>query len=385
MSNINLKRFVDINIQQHIASSIRGTRDTVALFTPEGTLGQTKTISSLSQAISEYGDYETTLAYLTMYFVNSGVKAYVIEGVELEDLTANMIAELNNEIILVAYAGADEDVDDTYLALKEIAIERNDDAEIYGINEKLILSRVNLPSPILDTDNIPILDTNGDEILDTAELDEDEVRNFVVKCSRVLGAEMTIAAYLTKINTYNSDTVYDYMFTAENIEEEDISDSFYEAIIATNLNIDIRLSGAIRNCGGNCKNGADIVNTFVRIVLHQTVTDRLIELLTQKIKNSSGVSKIYSTLSEELEKYRICGYLTTDKIWTDNTMKVVVNDVEYTIIEKGTALTSGYQVKILPITSLTAEDKIQRKAPRVYVILADQYGIRSITISGEVI
>lgn len=385
MSNINLKRFVDVNIQQHVASVIRGSRDTVALFTAEGELGKTQSISSIAQAKDIYGSGSTTLAYLSMFFNNFGVKAYVIEGVLLENITSEMISDLDNNIILVAYAGLDNAVDDVYAKLKSIIIERNDDITIYGINEKVLLARTKLPDALLDTNNDIILDTNGEPILDVSELDNDELRNFAVKCSSMIGAEMTIAAYLTRINAYGSDTVHDYMFTAENIVAENVSDSFYQAVIESNLNIDIRLSNAVRNCGGNCKDGSDVVNTYMRIVLHQTITERLIALLSQKIKNSSGISKIYSALSEELEKYRICGYLTTDKIWTSESVSVLANDVSYTIIEKGTAITNGYIIRILPITSLTQEEKIQRKAPKIYVVLADQYSIRSITISGEVI
>ena len=49
MSKIDLKNFVDINIQQHISKSVNGTRDTVVLFT-EDTLAST----------NEYDEYVLT-------------------------------------------------------------------------------------------------------------------------------------------------------------------------------------------------------------------------------------------------------------------------------------------------------------------------------------
>ena len=61
----------------------------------------------------------------------------------------------------------------------------------------------------------------------------------------------------------------------------------------------------------------DVTNSL--IVLHQTVTDRLLTLLAQKIKGNAGVSAIYTTIAGELNRYVTNGYLSTDKVWTDTT------------------------------------------------------------------
>ena len=90
-------------------------------------------------------------------------------------------------------------------------------------------------------------------------------------------------------------------------------------------------------------------------------------------------------ICSELERYKNAGYLTTDKIWTNEDLKISRNGVTYTIVEKGTPLTNGYIVTILPMTALTDEERAERSAPPIYVILADQYGIRKMTISGEII
>ena len=104
-----------------------------------------------------------------------------------------------------------------------------------------------------------------------------------------------------------------------------------------------------------------------------------------KLKNNDGVGKIYATICSELANYRTCGYLSTDKTWTDPTMKVNVNGKTYTIIEEGTPLINGYKVTVLPLASLSQNDIILHKAPPIYIIIADQYGIRSITVNGEII
>lgn len=363
MSEINLKRFVDINIQTDVNRVLSGTRDTVVLFTGEGTASTVREISSLAEANTYYTSQAapTTRAYLTVFFNNGGVKCKVIEGVAYTALTADMITALKNEEILVACAIPDANREAGYSAIKTLAQTRASSAEIYGINEKILLARTNVNT------------------------DTSSIKNFGVKFSNVLGAEMTIAAYLTQIDVYKADTVHDYSYTSESISYEDLTDANFATIQDNNMNVDIYLASASRNLGGNLKDGNDVTNEFVRIVMHQTLTDRLIQLLASKIKSNTGISQIYTTIAQELENYRTCGYLTTDKIWSDDDLIMTYNDHQYVIIESGTALLTGYNIKVLPFSSLTTADKAAHKAPPIYVIIADQYGIRKITITGEVI
>lgn len=353
MSNIDLKRFVDINIKQSETSYVSGTRDVLVLFTSEQTDGQPHLLKSLADA-AIYENSPNTKAHLEMYFNNGGAKVYVVENTAATDITATILANLPQEYILIGSADSN-----SYSALKTLAKSMTSK---YGIDEKLIFARST--------------DTSDDE----------KIKNFVVKYSTTAGAEMTMPAYLSKIDINGIDSVHDYMYTQENVASQDIDTATYDEIISNNINVDVTLAGAVRNCGGNCKDGVDLVNTYVRIILHQTLTDRLIQLLSQKLKSSSGIGKIYSAISGELEKYLRCGYLTTDKIWMKETLSISGADGKmYTIIEKGTPLTSGYLVKVLPMTSLTNEDILLRKAPPIYVVIADQYSIRQITINGEVI
>ena len=359
--SIDLKHFVDINIKKHVPAAVVGIRDTVVVFTAEGSSTTPVDVSSYSKATTDLAGMTTTLAYLKVFFDNGGVKARVIGSTALADF-GDALAALDNKYMYVTYADTDANVATTYSTLKNVASTRAASTSgIYGIDEKLILVRTEDY-----TDSTP-------------------VKNLVVKYSNVLGAEMTIAAYLSNINVYREDSVYDYMFTPEDITEEELSDENYDICIRNNINIDIMLANAVRNCGGNCKDGADLVNQFCLIVLHQTLTDQLLLLLSQKIKNATGISKIYAVMSQELDKYLVSGYLTTDKIWTDNDFIVNYNESQYTIIEKGTALDNGYVITILPYESLSNTDKAAHKTPPIYVIIAEQYGIRMITINGEVI
>lgn len=374
MNEIDVRRFVDINIKQHVETQISGTRDVLVLYTHEGVLGKisgnTVTTISANEILTSFAaaseiykldTFPNTNAYLSMYFQNSGAKVVVIEGVDYEDLTPDMISSLANEFILIGLCADATNVELAYAKLKTIATTREIDANVYGVNEKIIFGRT---AVVADTSSI---------------------MNFASKYSTVYGAEMTMAAYLSGINVYGVSTVNDYMYTAERIKEEILTDAIYEQLTLNNMNVDTFFAGNVRNLGGNLKNGADMTNSYVRIILHQTMTERLLELLVTKIKNLDGVGKIYATLSKELENYRSCGYLSTDKIWTDKTLTVLINGKQYTVIDEGTPLTNGYAIQVLPMSTLTEADKAARKAPPIYVIIADLYGIRAITVNGEII
>ena len=378
MSNIDLKQFVDINIKAHVTSTVTGIRDTVILYTPEGELDTIKEFTSLSDVT--YLKNTATYAYLKQYFDNGGVKVRVIEGIGYNNITKEMITSLEDKYICIACVIPVENKEEGYLAIKNLAVTMNADSNIYGINEKLLIT-----STQVDIENLSQPDYSA------------SVKNLIVKYSSVLGAEMTVAAYLSQIDIDEIDSVKDYAFTQEVLSTtqdgniwtvtsgENINTSDYMALQNVNMNVDVDLANAVRNCGGNCKDGSDIVNNFVRIILHQTLTDQLVNLLAQKIKSTTGVSKLYTVIAQELERYLNCGYLTTDKVWTDNTLKITRNNITYNIINKGDALTNGYSIKILPMTSLTPTEKAEHKAPPIYIIIADQYSIRKITINGEVI
>lgn len=374
MNDIDVRRFVDVNIVQHVETAISGSRDVTILFTHEGDAGkisghETTTITdaeifaswTAASAVYDASNFSDTNAYLSMYFNNGGARIVVIEGIDFDDLTVDMIKQLDNRFILITACTAKTNVENMYAKLKQIATSLAADPTVYGVNEKIIFARTEVMS------------------------DTDALSNFASKYSKVQGAEMTMPAYLSGIDVYGVSTVNDYMYTAENINEEVLTDAQYETLSLNNINVDTYLAGAVRNLGGNTKDGADLTNSFVRIILHQTLTDRLLTLLTSKLKNADGLGKIQATISDELNNYTASGYFSTDKVWTDPTMTVTVNGRQYTIIEQNTPLTTGYRVTVLPLSALTDADRAQRKAPPVYVIIADQYGIRSITVNGEII
>lgn len=349
MSNIDLKQFVNINIIHKESSKVNAIRDTVVLLTTEGTKGDDSgPYSSYAEvtADTKNKDLTNTLVYSKMYFDNNGNKLLIIHGIQVADL-ATTIQNLDTKYIVVAYTGDLSDL---------VAVSRGT-----GINSKLFVGRTKDKTDVTTLSNVAI------------------------KYSTVSGAEMTIAAYLSNIEIYGVDTVHDYSFTKETITTEDISDSDLTTILTNNMNVDVTLSNAVRNVGGNTKDGYDLVNEFVLIVLQQTLTDRLVNLLTEKIKGNSGLASINSVMREELGKYLSNGFLTTDKVYTDETLTVNYNNTNYTIIEKNTPLPNGYYITILPLNSLTDADIQKNSTPPIYIVLATSYGIRYINITGYVI
>lgn len=352
---ISIKRFVDVNIKTFQSGSTVGTRGTILLCSAEAV--EDVTVTNMTEANQQLDGMTDTLAALKVYFDNGGVAARVVP-LDVSTLGSEY-AYFTEDNVVVCYVGTGV----TYAYVKGECVNYHAQESVYGSNCKIFCARF--------------------PVTDIASIDTASVPFLAAKVSGTDGAEMTIAAYLSKVNVYSPDSIYDYMFTPETLTPEDqLTDNQYGSIITNNANVDITIAGAVRDCGGNCKDGADLINTFCLIVLHQTLTAQIVSLLAQKIKNNTGVSKIYSVVSQELARYATSGYLTTDKAWTENDLVVTYNSQTFTIIEKGTALPDGYAVRILPASALTAADKAAHKAPPIYVVIATQYGIRVVTVNG---
>jgi len=353
---INVKRFVDINIKSHQISTVSSIRDTAVLIVETGSINAELT----SASGNDYNNLsDTEKKYVDVFFACGGAKLKVISAVKTgSSATAtelvNQIKTLGNELIVIAYAGANA-------TFQSAASTLAGDSTVYGVNSKILVTYTSTTSAI-------------------------NTKNLAIKYTSVAGEEMSIAAYLTKINFDGIDTVQDYNFTKEPDTMSVIdNDGTFGTLQDNNINVDIVISGVKRNCGGNLGDGKDLVNEFALIVLQQTVTDAVMNVLVEKPKDESGLARIRSAISGELARYVINGYLTQTEVWTDEDLTIAYNNITYTVVEKNTALQSGYIVKVLPMSSLTQSDKAARKAPPIYLVLADSYGIRKVTINGETI
>lgn len=356
--SVDVRKFIDVNITYSNQPSIVNARDTVVLITSEGATDVKKLLTSKA----EWDDYKegkvftNTDPYVQMFFANGGAKLLLIENA-----SASIATTLEDKYIVIAVVGL------TLNDAKTLAT--TFDSSLKGTHRKILLARA----------------TNADlAILPTLT----GLQSLAVKYSETVGAEMTIAAYLSKIKIEGTNTVHDYSFTAETLEPDvtiPVTDALFDELSKNNVNFNLNLAGSTRNIGGNMTSGYPLVNEYMLIVLHQTVTEQLLALLVTKIKGNKALSSIRTVLSQELNKYVQNGYLATNKRWTHEDWIVVHNGVEFTIIKQNTPISLGYYIQVLPWSALTANEIAAHQAPPIYIVIADSYSVRKLTLIGEVI
>jgi hypothetical protein len=355
---VDVRKFIDVNITHSNQPSIVNARDTVVLITSEGATDVKKLLTSKA----EWDDYKegkvftNTDPYVQMFFANGGAKLLLIENA-----SASIATTLEDKYIVIAVVGL------TLNDAKTLAT--TFDSTLEGTHRKILLARA----------------TNADlAILPTLT----GLQSLAVKYSETVGAEMTIAAYLSKIKIEGTNTVHDYSFTAETLEPDftvPVTDILFDELSENNVNFNLNLAGSTRNIGGNMTSGYSLVNEYMLIVLHQTVTEQLLALLVTKIKGNKALSSIRTVLSQELNKYVQNGYLATNKRWTHEDWIVVHNGVEFVIIEQNTPINLGYYIQVLPWSALTANEIAAHQAPPIYIVIADSYSVRKLALIGEVI
>lgn len=355
---IDIRKFVDVNVTHSKQHARKNIRDTVALITSEGETGKIKEVSSLQEWLTYVGSstFTNTTIYVRTFFAHGGVKLRVYEG-----SSQSIATDIENEYIALAVVG---------LSLNDAQVLATTfDASLTGIKRKILLSRA-VYSDVQTDPNVT------------------GINSLAVKYSETVGAEMAIGAYLSRIKIEAVDSVHDYAFTTESIQKDvvnTVDDALFDTLQSYNFNFNLDLSGASRNIGGNMTSGKSLINEYMLIVLHQTVTEQLLALLVTKLKGNKALSSIRTVLSQELNTYVRNGYLATDKQWTHDDWVTVHNATEYTIIEKNTPISLGYYIQVLPWSALDAQMASDKQAPPVYIVIADSYSVRKLTLIGEVI
>ena len=313
---LNLDKFIKIIIKSGENSSRFASRDTAVLICD--TLDTINPASANYTLLESYEDLaknvsnpsETLKKYVRIFFDNKGVKLKLVKKIGSDSIKTT-IKSLDRDLITVAYCS----------------------------DTSSKLTKADFPDNITNTSDQKIL-VSWDTLTDTY-LNENRSQFFIVKYGNP-GVEMTVLAYLTNINGYYYESVQDYDFTVEELKAEyytQPSDTIVEKAINENYNVDAELAGELRNIGGNDTGGYSLVNDFMMILLSQTLSDKLLNVITSKIKyNQNGLNIIQSTIIQELDRYVNCGYLTKDKVWTDDTLIVPEG---YTLITKNTPLTQG--------------------------------------------
>lgn len=191
-----------------------------------------------------------------------------------------------------------------------------------------------------------------------------------------------LAAYYTKFRITAANAVRDYAFTpvieAPDITITDGTNNDLVTALKNHHNVISYLAGSYRALGGDDILGNDITNLFMRIVLQQTLSVSLINLLTTKIRlDTNGITSVKSVIATELKQYITNGYISTDKIWQEEDL-YIDGDL---IATKGLPLPGGYAIHVSPITQT---DIANHQIPQIYILYGDQVGIRKIVLTGEV-
>lgn len=353
----SIKNFVNIDIKHQEKYTEPGTRPTVLLFV-KGDLptytDSDKNVKNQVEADTIYEETPSTLndttlkAYFDIFFDNGGVKLMIKNNAL--PTTADDFKKLGNDYIILATT------EDTYQAEKYPTTGLD---SLVGIDRKILVLRKT------SIDNL------------------EESKNVAVKYSNVLGAEMTIAAYLSQIDVYDEEKVKDYDFTVEYDVDDDVSGNVDNtgSLSEIKYNFEMKIVDTIRNIGGNMTDGNSLVEEFITIILQQTLSYTLINALSKKLKGQSGMAAIRTAMSEELNRYVSSGFLVTDKVWTNPDLVAknpVDNKVEKTVIKKNTPISSGYYLYFFPLANNYRE-------VGVFLVIATAKGIRYIEVDGRAI
>ena len=429
--SLDLRNFVEIKINYYTRLISASDRGTVTLITKSTAYGD----DPLSgETFHSFADYEAAKAeveaiknnteldkYVEAFFLNGGKALQIIGGYSAGSVSSfivSVLLKLDYAHVLIVSDANEQDLRKAAQASASTAIALNpltgetSVPTFEGLNEKLFISSTTdrsgrLFNSLEEAETFALNTyyefngTNGQyELLDAQPDDwasayanyfkvaEAQLDNYVIKVGGK-GIEMLAAAYLSKVRISDSASIQDYAFTVENVES--FSDSIVSdnnqgvALIGAHFNFDTRLVNAIRNYPGDTISGADMMNYYVKILLTQDLTEAVMNLLASKIRfNQAGINRLSNAISQAMNPYIDNGYLNTDYIWTEDDLTYVFNGVEYMICPRNTPLVKGYRCVILPLTSLTGAQKEAHVLPPVYMLFADQNGIRKVVINGDV-
>lgn len=433
--SLDLRNFVKININYETPIFSSLDRGTVTLITKESTYASNPFKDMVFHSFAEFEEAKkeaeagglTPSTYLDpwvkAFFDNKGKALSIIGGTHTTSvavwLSGIMRALPYNRVIVVTdaeerdFRAANLIPADTKTVTDVLGNARV--STLSGLNEKMLISSTTDRSGNLfdnlsatttfvantfyrfnaETGQYALLSTEPDDwstnfsnYFKIAEVTP-ELENYAIKVG-AKGIEMLAAAYLSRASSTDANSIQDYAFTIENVDQfEDsvITDNDTGvALIEKHFNFDTELVNAIRNYPGDTVTGADLMNYYVKILLTQDLSEAIMNLLASKIRfNQAGVNRLNNAISQAMNAYIANGYLNTDYIWTGDDIVYTFNNVDYLICARNTPLVKGYKCAILPLTSLTEEQKQTHSLPPVYLLLADQTGVRAVIINGDVL
>ena len=154
MSNIDIRRFVDINIKHSISRDVDHERSEVVLLTKDSSLEANSQEGCSSLKDFEEGSFYSNLGdnpkdtdlykYVAFYFANGGVKLKIIKINTYSDSTSfinnalSIIDSLGDKFIVYAYAD-EVNSQQFMISLASTLTQKSD--KYSGIKQKVILAR----------------------------------------------------------------------------------------------------------------------------------------------------------------------------------------------------------------------------------------------------
>lgn len=373
--SVRIENFVDVKITRRAVQESAGAYDTAVYYssndskayyfingtgnsTATGDKKHPKTIDQASENVKKFG---------TEFFANGGKKLHVIKSLTYNTeencwmfTDSNSLQNTSNVDIA------------THLPVEEIVVFAEGvpdiattNATLSGIEKKIHISSSNTPDskPTSLSGKVSIYQNNA-------------------VSGSVDVSSAPLLAYYTNIFKNGNATPNDYSFTlctfTDAVTFADPTDETAKKMIENKINFIAEIAGGKRAIGGDTTAEEDITNLFMQIVLQQTLTNALMKLLSSKIKlNTAGITSVKNAVGVELDKYVNYGYISTDKLWTEDDLYL---DGEL-IAAKGSPLARGYVVHVSPITQENIKD---HQIPTIYVLYGDSVGVRKIVVQGEV-
>lgn len=366
---INLSNFIKLNINRRQTPTLRRARDTLVLYTDISLTGIEADKEYTSNPITD----NTNALYkpVKAFFDNGGVKLIFKAIASEDDIELDKLLT-DQMLVAIILSGTNVTMSDCIEVINNYI-----DTVLDVSHDKENIDATKLKLFFVADDAAALSDSNQDYFVQS---DSNDV------C-------LIPAAYLTQLDLNERGSIKQYTFTPVKVADEDndvITDnSEYVTLKEKCINCVGNLANKNRALGGDSLSGVDFTNQFALICLQQDLTDALIDALSTKLKGFAGCAAIQNTCVQTLNKYISNGYIVTDKVWDEAdwtvTAEIYGNEVEYTVVEAYEPLDNGYKVLVLPYSTLSVTEKAAHQAPKIYIALAESYGIRQITIEGEVI
>ena len=352
---IDIRNFVNVNIKSLEETREEGSRPWVLVYS-SGETNDFTAVGFNSTYDKFYGEdgkeieglEDDTMTRLAIFFKNGGSKI-TFKTDALPTLEKFKNKNLIDNVIIVN--------------LGDVSTFKEEDMDALGIYKKMIVEKAMTKTEY-----------------DTLTIEKSSYQ--VITISNKVGTEMIVASYLSQIKVYES--CPDFNFTNVVGLEEDLSDEITygtegEPLTDLPYNFEMLIGNNYLTIGGNATDGTPFVTTFVSIILTQTTTNAVFNVLKLKLSGNSGINKIRTALCEELNKYTNSGYLTTDEIWgyQDLVVKNQVNDNSEVVITTNTPISNGYYIHIFK----TSKNK---QEVYIFLILATNKGIRYVKIDGRI-